>query len=675
MSPGQLAFMIDLRFKSKVTEVSFKKDNDESLLYKGLAAYSAWHSLLFVMVCVGPYDRFYLPHIGLLLLSGLLFALALLHIRTGWIKKLNWEVLFLVLGCSWELALPSIANSYLSQVPGHVGGLSFFQVLGYLSVVINTLVIPFRSCLSWMLLLCGIIATSIEFAQSAATDLDLTTRTMTHAVSIILCCVCWCEGWCSEKHSRSSWEATHQKAATPQSYSLAAVVPVETSDGSEAVDLPAQLLGSRQDEGFNGPSAICAMALEFFKDVGTKFSGGHALRIGANIPDFEMKTTQGDFSLHSFLSRRPDKPWTVLFSHPNDFTPVCTTELGACHASHAAFEGLGAQMIGLSCNTKESHQAWIMDVLANMGNRLDDDLAFPIIADVDMMIVNTLGMLDPDEKTNEGVPLPARGFIILYHTTVKLTSLYPASVGRSVDRMLKSLRLLQQSAAGALPPRPNPLRIGMIIPNFHITTTIGDLKFHTWLTSDIRRPWTVLVSHPTDFIFGGESDDDPRRKLITFASKMGCKFIGVSCDGNEVRHASSRDAMGNDDFPIILDPERCIMNYLGMLDIDVKDAAGFDVPARTFIILHGTTVRLSDMHQATVPRDFDEMLRVLSSFDLTSANHGLATPANWHTGDRVMVGPSVTTEEANANFLDLRIHALPSGKQYLRSVQCPPLPD
>jgi alkyl hydroperoxide reductase subunit AhpC len=241
--------------------------------------------------------------------------------------------------------------------------------------------------------------------------------------------------------------------------------------------------------------------------------------------------------------------------------------------------------------------------------------------------------------------------------------------------MLKSLRLLQQSAAGALPPRPNPLRIGMIIPNFHITTTIGDLKFHTWLTSDLRRPWTVFVSHPTDFIFGGESDDDPRRKLITFASKMGCKFIGVSCDGNEVRHASSRDAMGNDDFPIILDPERCIMNYLGMLDIDVKDAAGFDVPARTFIILHGTTVRLSDMHQATVPRDFDEMLRVLSSFDLTSANHGLATPANWHTGDRVMVGPSVTTEEANANFLDLRIHALPSGKQYLRSVQCPPLPD
>ena len=145
MSPGQLAFMIDLRFKSKVTEVSFKKDNDESLLYKGLAAYSAWHSLLFVMTCVGPYDRFYLPHIGLLLLSGLLFALALLHIRTGWIKKLNWEVLFLVLGCSWELALPSIANSYLSQVPGHVGGLSFFQVLGYLSVAINTLVIPFRS--------------------------------------------------------------------------------------------------------------------------------------------------------------------------------------------------------------------------------------------------------------------------------------------------------------------------------------------------------------------------------------------------------------------------------------------------------------------------------------------------------------------------------------------------
>ena len=74
MNWGQLASMMDLRFKSKVTEASFKKYNDESLLYKGLPAYSAWQALLFVMTCVGPYDRFCLPHIGFLLVSGLLGA-------------------------------------------------------------------------------------------------------------------------------------------------------------------------------------------------------------------------------------------------------------------------------------------------------------------------------------------------------------------------------------------------------------------------------------------------------------------------------------------------------------------------------------------------------------------------------------------------------------------------
>ena len=667
--------MIDLRFKSKVTEMSFKKYNDKRVCYKALAANSACQALLFVMICVGPYDRFCLPHMGLLLLSGLLGASALLHIWTGWMMKLNWEVLFLVLGCSWALTMPFIANSYLSQVPGYVNGSLYFQALSYLVVAINTLVIPFRSCFSWIVWLCGLIASSIAFAQSAATDGDLTTQSMTHVVFIGVNCICWCTSLPLERQSRSSWEATHPKAVTPQSSSLAAVVPVEASDGSEAGDLPVQLLGSSQDGGCNEPSAECATALECFKDVGTNISGGHALRIGANIPDFQMQTTTGDFRMHSFLSGRPDKPWTILFSHPNDFTPVCTTELGACHASHAEFEQVGAQMIGLSCNTKDSHRAWIKDVLASLDNCSDDDVAFPIIADVDRTIVNTLGMLDPSEKTDEGVPLPARGFIILYHTTVKLTSLYPASVGRNVDRMMRNLRSLQQAAASAPPPRPNPFQIGMTIPNFYVTTTRGDFKLHTWLTSDTRRPWTAFVSHPMDFILGRESDGDARRKFFAFAATMGCRFIGVSCDRKEVRHASSRGSVGNNDFPIILDPERCIMNYLGMLDIDVKDDAGFDVPARTFVVLHGTTVRLAEMYQATVARDFDEMHRVLSSFDLTSANHGLATPANWNSGDRVMVGPSMSTEQANANFLDLRIHAVPSGKTYLRSVQCPPRPE
>ena len=677
--------MIDLRFKSKVTEESFKKDSEERLLYRGLASYGAWQALLLAETIVGPYDRFSALHITLLVISVALAALALLHVRSGWLAKLDWELLLLILGCSWASLLPSIFQDYLSQVPGNVHEPECFQALGCLVVAVHTLAIPFRSCYSWTLLLCTVISTFIAFVQSLPIDPEVPSRSVTLVILIGESCLCWWAGWCHEKQSRLSWKEKHQIAVNPRSHNPAAVVPVETSDvvedvadGPEAVDVPVQVSGCRQDGGCNEPSARRAMdpwALDCFNDVGKNILGGHALRIGANIANFEMKTTKGDFSLYRFLSGSPDKPWTILFSHPNDFTPVCTTELGACHASHAAFEEVGAKMIGLSCNTKESHQAWSRDVLANLGKPSEHELAFPIIADVDRAIVNTLGMLDPEEVTPEGVPLPARGFIILYHTTVKVTSLYPASVGRNVDMMMNRLRSLQESAASALPPSPNPLRIGMTIPNFNVTTTEGDFELFTWLTSDTQKPWTVLVSHPTDLIIGREPDESARSKFLRFANKMRCKFIGVSCDGNELRNASSRDLTENIRFPIVLDLDRRIMNYLGMFDIGVKDIAGFDVPARTFIVLYGATVKLSDMHEATVDRDFDEMRRVLSSFDLTAANHGLATPANWNSGDRVMVGPSMTTEQANASFLDLRIHPLPSGMPYLRSVQCPPRPD
>jgi 1-Cys peroxiredoxin 6 len=174
------------------------------------------------------------------------------------------------------------------------------------------------------------------------------------------------------------------------------------------------------------------------------------LKIGANVPDFSLKTTQGDFSFHAFLSSDESKPWTVFFSHPNDFTPVCTTELGACHSLTAEFGMLGAKLIGLSCNTTESHHAWSKDVLANMGVTSEDSLAFPIIADADRDIVSTLGMLDPEEKTAEGIPLPARALVILHGTTVKLTILYPATTGRNFEEVKRILTSLQLTASNGL---------------------------------------------------------------------------------------------------------------------------------------------------------------------------------------------------------------------------------
>ncbi len=133
------------------------------------------------------------------------------------------------------------------------------------------------------------------------------------------------------------------------------------------------------------------------------------LRIGATMPNFALQTTMGDFSFHSFLKR---KQWTVFFSHPADFTPVCTTEVGMCHTLAARFNLLNTQLIGVSCDSVEDHMAWSKDILARTDTH-DEYLQFPIIADKDRSIVHALGMLDPEEVTKEGIALPARALVIL----------------------------------------------------------------------------------------------------------------------------------------------------------------------------------------------------------------------------------------------------------------------
>merc|ERR1719324_1730263 len=147
---------------------------------------------------------------------------------------------------------------------------------------------------------------------------------------------------------------------------------------------------------FTAPQAIAAPA----RAVGAASATvNNPLRIGATIPNFHVKTTKGEYDLHDFLLGDEAKPWTILFSHPNDFTPVCTTELGACHGYAAQFAKLGVKMIGLSCDETESHHAWSKDVLHRVGKASDESLAFPLIADSDRKIVSSLGMLDPEEVT------------------------------------------------------------------------------------------------------------------------------------------------------------------------------------------------------------------------------------------------------------------------------------
>lgn len=159
---------------------------------------------------------------------------------------------------------------------------------------------------------------------------------------------------------------------------------------------------------------------------------------------------------------------------------------------------------------------------------------------------------------------------------------------------------------------------------------------------------------------------------------MGAKLIGLSCDPVEDHKAWSVDVLvrenrpydGSLNFPIIADADRKIVTDLGMLDPEEIGPGGIPLPARALVILLGKVVKLTILYPATTGRNFEEVLRILTSLQLT-ANNGLATPVNWTYGERVIVGPPVKTEDAKAKFTGFQQENLPSGKPYLRSVDCP----
>ncbi|KAG2222947.1 hypothetical protein INT45_012925 [Circinella minor] len=163
------------------------------------------------------------------------------------------------------------------------------------------------------------------------------------------------------------------------------------------------------------------------------------LRLGSTAPDFEAQTTKGDIKFHEFIG---DK-WTVLFSHPADFTPVCTTELGLVAALQDEFDSRKVNVIGLSANDLESHSKWIADI--NDINGVD--LQFPIIADADRKVSALYDMLDHQDITNvdaKGIPFTVRSvFIIDPKKTIRLILTYPASTGRNFDEILRVIDSLQ----------------------------------------------------------------------------------------------------------------------------------------------------------------------------------------------------------------------------------------
>ena len=160
-----------------------------------------------------------------------------------------------------------------------------------------------------------------------------------------------------------------------------------------------------------------------------------ALLIGDLAPDFEAETTEGKIRFHDFI----DGHWAVIFSHPADFTPVCTTELGYSAKLKPEFDKRDVKVIGLSVDSIEDHKAWVGDIEETQGTALN----FPMIADADGSIATAYGMIHPNSDAKQTV---RSLFVIGPDKKIKLKIEYPPSTGRNFNEVIRVIDSLQASA-------------------------------------------------------------------------------------------------------------------------------------------------------------------------------------------------------------------------------------
>ena len=169
-----------------------------------------------------------------------------------------------------------------------------------------------------------------------------------------------------------------------------------------------------------------------------------ALRIGDTAPNFQAQTTEGDIDFHQWIG---DK-WAILFSHPKDFTPVCTTELGTMAKLKPEFDRRGVKIIGLSADPVDDHKRWANDIKETQGTAPN----YPMIADADYKVAKAYDMLpaavsgDPSKRTPADNMTVRTVFIIGPDKKIKLMLYYPMTTGRNFDEILRALDSMQLTA-------------------------------------------------------------------------------------------------------------------------------------------------------------------------------------------------------------------------------------
>ena len=210
------------------------------------------------------------------------------------------------------------------------------------------------------------------------------------------------------------------------------------------------------------------------------------VKIGMKAPDFEAQSTFGNICLNDYLNK-----WVILFSHPGDFTPVCTTEMIAFANSDTYFKQRNAQLLGLSVDSNPSHLAWIYDIYLRTGIRIP----FPIIADRNGNIARKYGMISNDISNTQTV---RNVYIIDPEGIIRLILIYPMNIGRCIPEILRSLEALQiaDKCKGSTPAN---WTLGNPIIN-PIPQTFNDLEKKSEMVKNEKNgmSWYLSFKNPED---------------------------------------------------------------------------------------------------------------------------------------------------------------------------------
>ncbi|MFA9430579.1 peroxiredoxin [Egicoccus sp. AB-alg2] len=208
-----------------------------------------------------------------------------------------------------------------------------------------------------------------------------------------------------------------------------------------------------------------------------------AIRLGDDAPNFTAPTTEGELNFYDWKG----DSWAVLFSHPKDFTPVCTTELGAVAKLKDEFDRRGVKVIGLSVSPLGDHEGWSKDIEETQGAALN----FPLIADPDRKVSDLYDMIHPNADDTATV---RSVFVIGPDNKIKLTLTYPAATGRNFDELLRVVDSLQLTATQGLATPVNWTKGDRVIVTPAVSDDEARERFGDF---EAQRPYLRYVDDPT----------------------------------------------------------------------------------------------------------------------------------------------------------------------------------